>query len=358
MTQLAHATGGAVVPLGVASGDLGELYRDRLAPSARGHRPPPRFSERAERYMICLSAALVLGLVGTWPSARRIRQARYGTGRRPARSWGRVVIAAVIAFLLVAVTLAANPPSPGSGVESTTARGVEAFSAGRLDAALAEFDAVSAARPTSPVGPYNAGAVLFAAGQYAEAKERYAAARARAGRNLLAKVDFALGNSTAMLGDFAAAVRHYDACLATAEQGAEQAGVRRDAAINRAFVLTRIGPPPPSPSDGEAPGGGDPDRKRAPGSNRNRPPRGNRGSDPNSPTGEDDGPDPRAADGSSGRRGPGGAGGSGAAPPGANSPEGRLDAALRRIRTAKENQPETVPSSPPLPNGRGSDKDW
>src|SRR5262249_40883617 len=43
---LAHATGGAVVPLGLASVDLGRLYRNRIAPVARQRRemicPPGR----------------------------------------------------------------------------------------------------------------------------------------------------------------------------------------------------------------------------------------------------------------------------------------------------------------------------
>ena len=64
LTQVARATGGAVIPLGVATGDLGALYRDRLEPARKVRRPPPRFSERAERFGVFLSAALVVSLPG------------------------------------------------------------------------------------------------------------------------------------------------------------------------------------------------------------------------------------------------------------------------------------------------------
>ena len=118
LAQVARATGGAVVPLGVAAGDLGALFRDRLAPTARASRPAPRFSERAERYGIGVSTALVLATAGAWPSARRLRQARWGRHpgfARPARPWGRVAAAVAIALLILAAPLAADPPSGSSG---------------------------------------------------------------------------------------------------------------------------------------------------------------------------------------------------------------------------------------------------
>lgn len=357
LEQVARATGGAVVPLGVATGDLGALFRDRLEPSARARRPAPRFSERAERFGVFLSAALVTSLVGTWPSARRLRKARYAAYARPRRAWGRVVVAVAIAALLAIVALAADPDPASSRAEAHVARGVAAYDAGRFDDALADFQAAVAERPGHPLGHFDAGAALFALGRYGDALGRYGAARPLAGPDLQAKVDFALGNTEARLGRLPEAIRRYDDCLASTARGEGSAAVRRDAAINRAYLLARAAPPLDAPrpdEDNEGPG---PGRKKAGAGRPKRPSRRDGGPDGPGPGEPDGASESRAGDGPSGPRGAGGAGGGGAAPPEADPPEGRLDAALRRIRAAREDRPESPP--PPVnATGRGLDKDW
>ena len=355
LTQLAHATGGAIVPLGLASADLGALYRDRIGPTARSRRPAPRFSERAERYAICLSAALVAGLLGTWPATGR-RLGRSSTLARRDRIWGRSLVIALTVILLVLASLAATPPPPNpkTVAEAATTRGLQADREGRFADALAAFEAATAARPGNPIGPFNAGSALFSLGRYPEAADRYAEARPSASRALVVKLDFALGNCAAMSGDFAGAIRHYDACLASTDPQASSISARRDAAINRAFALSRVSPPQNDPGrddseKGQGKGRGTKGDHEAPGPNPKRP-EADSSANPDDPASSTD-----AAP--SGRRGPGGAGGSGAASPDSGSPENRLNAALRRIRAAKEKRADDPPPAPP-PGSGGSSKDW
>ena len=79
---IAETTGGAVVPLGLAATDLGELYLNRIEPIARQKRLVFRASERAERFGWFVLAALVLGLTGSWPGHRG-RELRGGTAAAP-----------------------------------------------------------------------------------------------------------------------------------------------------------------------------------------------------------------------------------------------------------------------------------
>ncbi len=365
LTQLAHATGGAVVPLGVESGDLGALYRDRIEPTTRTFRPAPRFAERAERFGVCLSIALTAGLVGTWPSPRRFRSGRsrfgFGFGSGGGRSWGRLAVVVGLAVALVLASLGANPTSPRLKADAATSRGIEANRAGRLAEALVAFEEATAAQPGNPVGPFDAGSVLFAMGRFPEAEAHYGEARRLTDRRTWTiKIDYALGNSLAMLGDFAEAVRAYDVCLAATGSTPDLVAVQRDATINREFALSRIKPPLDDPRDGADEGNRAPDDSKSPPTNRKRPASGSdRDRSARSPGAPDDEANPANDPGASGTRGPGGAGGGGAAPPEADSPAGRLDAALRRIRAARDKRPSDPPPSPPPSTGsRGVGKDW
>ncbi|MEJ7637059.1 MAG: VWA domain-containing protein [Singulisphaera sp.] len=69
--DLAKATGGVVVPLGLATVDLGVLYDTRIARAERRQRAATRSLERAERYPLFVLAALVFGLAGSSPLVGR-----------------------------------------------------------------------------------------------------------------------------------------------------------------------------------------------------------------------------------------------------------------------------------------------
>ena len=178
---------------------------------------------------------------------------------------------------------------------------------------------------------------------------RYREARERAGPGLRTKIDYALGNTSLALGDVAAALRHYDACLASTVRGAPFDAVRRDAAINRQFAVEQgarpsIPPegggdqPPPSPRSRSNPGrDGEPSQGRPDRTGSTPPPGGDSRSD-----------DP------TGRRGAGGAGGAGPSPPRPGSPEARLEEALKSVREGRRRRlPDVAPSAVD-----GDRKDW
>ena len=355
LTQLAYATGGAVVPLGLVPTDLGTLYRDTIRPTTRSQRPVLRFSERAERFSVCLSAALAAGIWGSWPRSRRhlFRSNLNDPGR--AYPWGRLMVVSLIVLILLFISLAANPVSPDAAAEAATNRGTTAYRAGHFAEALAEFEAATTFRPENPVGPFDEGATLFAAGRYPEAIARYEVARQlaiRGGRrNLIAKIDYGLGNCLAMMGDFAGAVVHYEECLTATDIGS----LRQDATLNRDFALKQITSPTDEP---ERTGSGENPSDQSNSSPENR-------SDPDqqhSSKHDDPANNNQTAGGpqssSTSKRGTGGAGGDGAALPESDSTENRLEAALRRIRAAKEKRPEKLSQASRPPVGKNSEKDW
>lgn len=315
---LARETGGAFIPLGLASVDLGRLYQKRIAPIARLKREAIRPSEKSERFPIFVATALGLGLWGSWPSR--------GRWLRP-RRW-------IIILCLLA------PLGAGGGHDSAAARieqGRSAYAAGHFGEALTAFERAIILDPRGAVPRYNAAAALYRLQRYSDATTRYREAHERADASLRTKIDYALGNTALALGDLTAALGHYDDCLASTARGSVMDAVRSDAAANRRFAVEQA-KPPSNPSDS----------KDAPSSKADRPqsPKPDEGEDrsqddsesknPNRAEGDQPGPHRP-----SGKQGPGG---SGSTPPSAGSPEGRLNAALENIREARSRRPdETLP---------------
>src|SRR5512135_245529 len=327
---LAHATGGAVVRLGLAAADLGSLYRARIAPIARQARAATRPPERPERFGLFVLAALALGVSANWP--------RGGLG------FGRFGWAAAGAIMML---------GSGSGRETAdqaVARGRVAYQAGRLADALAAFERAIALDPGGAVPRYDAAAALFRLERYPEALGRYGEARGRADARLRTKIDYALGNTALALGEVAEAIRHYDACLASTVLDADLDAVRRGAAINRRFAAEESARRPSAPPEPSSGSGSRPDRPRAPGPN----PNGDESSKSSPPGAESETPVPPEDFPPSGRRGPGGAGGD-VTDPRHGSPEDRLAEALDNIREAKRRR---LPDEPP-PDEEGDDReDW
>jgi len=326
LSAIARATGGAFVPLGLATIDLGRLYRTRIEPAARDRVGAPEAPEPGERFAPFLLAALGLGLLACRPA--RLRPA-------PAGAW---------VFWFAVVLLATPGAAPRDDPAAVVAEGRAAYASGRYAEALDAFRRAERLAPASPVPRFDAGAALFQLGRYAEALAAYLDARthARADSPLRTKIDFALGNTALALGDPAAAIGHYDDCLASTAAGAEADRVRQDAAANRLFAEEQVRRTP-APDDG---GGDSP--KEQPG-DRGDDGKGseNQGSEPG---GEGEGPPTESP---SGRRGAGGAGGEGPAPPAPGSPEGRLARALENVREARDRRiVETT--EPDASNG----KDW
>lgn len=320
---LAKTTGGALVPLGLAPADLGNLYVTKIAPVARQKREAIRPSERTERFGIFLGAALGFGLVGSWP----------GRGRWP-RSYRWFL--SLGALMLIA----ADPV--GDRLAKENGDGRSAYAGGRFAEALAAFERAIGLAPKDPVPRFNAAAALFQLGRYPDAQGRYREARDRAGAALQTKIDYALGNTSLVLGDIPAAVAYYDACLASTANGPGLDAVRLDAAINRQFAekQAKTPPVPPDPQgDSQSPAG----RSRAPKPSGDEEGGANDSGNPDDSGGGGD--DPRRGP-PSGRRGPGGAGGTGSPSAKGDSPEQRLAAALENVRESRHRRIDEETSAP------------
>lgn len=337
---LAKATGGAFLPIGLAPIDLGSLYRDRIEPTARRHRDGLRLPDRMERFPIFVLSALVIGLAGSWPGRSRRRSSRRG------RRWG---------WSLTAMAILLGSLGAGQGGETTSElieRGRAEFDSSRFEAALARFEKAEELAPMSPIPLYDSAATLFRLRRFPEAIARYGEARSLADPALAIKIDFALGNALLASGDLPTSLAHYDACIASTDEGSNLDVVRRDATINRAFVAERIKPPPPS-SGSEGTNDRDPGQNR-PQSDRDRrdadrspPGKGSTAGRSKRPGGNDPAPP-------GGARGSGGAGGEGEANPEPGSPGARLDEALRDVRESRARRPPDPPSSGSASMG----KDW
>lgn len=321
---LARETGGTFIPLGLASVDLGRFYQERMAPVARLTREVLRPSEKQERFPIFVIAALSLGLWGSWPN--RVRWFR-------PRRW--MIVLALVAPL----GAAGDPNSAAARIE----RGRSAFAAGRFDEALAAFEGVIKLNPKSAVPRYNAAAALYRLERYSDALARYHEAHERADADLRTKIDYALGNTALTLGDLTAAVKHYDDCLGSTTRGPLYDAIRRDAALNRQYAEEQS-KPPSNPTDSPDDHSDSADRPQSPkpeeGQDRTEDESDNEAKtesqNPNSADGNPSGPRPP-----SGKQGPGGRG---STPPTADSPEGRLHAALKNIQEARSRRPEeTLP---------------
>ena len=327
--DLSKFTGGVVVPLGLATVDLGSLYESRIARAERRQRAATRSLERAERFPLFVLAALVFGLAGSSPIAGR-------------RGWPRLLVVAI----LVAAVGAGKGEEPAA---ASIASGRGAYASRRFLEALAAFERAIAHDPGGAVARYDAAATLYQLGRYPEALLRYREAGERADPELRTKIDYALGNTNLALGEIAAALRHYDACLASTVRGAPFDAVRRDAAINRRFAVEQ-GARPSIPPEG---GGDQPNPSPRPRSNMGRDGETSEGSPDRRGVSPPPGGESRSDD-SPGRRGAGGAGGSGPSPPRPGSPEARLDHALESVREGRRRRlPDVAPSAVD-----GDRKDW
>jgi len=364
LEAIARETGGTIVKLGLASADLGSLYQSKIEPLARQRREASRFASRFEWFPFLLFSAMTLLLAGSLPAGRGWSWTwRWTWGwRRPAR--GLVHAGLLLTVAVMTAGAAHAPPSfRGESAAQALGRGKAAYDAGRMDEALAAFEAGIDHAPKLAVPRYNAAATLFRLERYAEARQRYLEARQRAASSLQTKIDYALGNTALIQGDIPAAIASYDECLASTAKGATLDQVRRDAAINRRFALEQaqaMAVPQGINSDDRSPsqrperrGAQNPgkrgDESSPEGQSENDP--GTGGASPDADTqGDRDRPPSR-------RRRIGGAGGAGATPPGArgDSPDDRLDAALENIRAA---QSRRMPDEPPPDSAADGGKDW
>jgi Ca-activated chloride channel homolog len=366
LESVARRTDGSIVKLGLASGDLGTLYRTKIEPAARRRRESTRLADPAERFPLLLIAALTSLLAGCWPARRGWSWPWnwYWTW-----SWRRSLAKAGTAVLVVIMAgLATGAGDSPARVESASAaeavaRGKSAYDLRQWEEALAEFQTAIARAPASPVPRYNAGASLYQLGRFSEAHQRYLEASERADLYLRTKINYAIGNSALAEGDIPGAIRSYDECLASTARGAALDAIRRDAAINRSFVLEQPQSlaAPQDDRSGDGSQSRKPDRKRSsktPGGGEKQSSEAEPESDPANAgaNGENDTRGDRNRPPASRRR-MGGAGGGRTSPPEerGDSPDDRLDAALEHIRAAQSNR---IPDEEPPVSANDDSKDW
>jgi Ca-activated chloride channel family protein len=408
LESITKQTGGTVIRLGLASADLGTLYQTRIEPVARQTRVSRRVPELVERFPLFLLAAVVMGIVATWPG-RRVRLGLIGLSQFVRRRWRasvparlklnrrRPAASATLTMLVLALIAGDRPPSTPSVTESIAASGkvnptrsavadgatapglrsssvsaaaaveagVAAYRRGQYEAAFVSFEAAASRVPDRPEPRYDAAAALFQLGRFVEARERYREARERAGPALRTKIDFAMGNAALVQGEIAEAIAHYDDCLASKAAGSGLDGVRGDAAINRRYAMEQLKTPgeetrrdpsseerdestrqpdAPRPTSGEAPS-----QKKGQEAGHASPSRNQGGS------GQERQVD--ASDSHQDFTGGGGGEGSEAGSRRNRPPGDRLDDAIQQIRAARRWR---LPNEEP-PEGRGAQddrKDW
>ncbi len=344
LAAIAERSGGAYLKLGMATTDLGPLFRDRIAPVADAKRLAARGGDRPERFPLFLGAALGLLVVGFQPW-------RFSLDR----AVGLALLGAVVGAQLGASAARATPKNETAA--EAIDRGRLAYDQGRYAEALDAFKRAAALAPGRAVPHYDAAAALYQLGRFAEAVQSYQSARETADEALRVKIDYGLGNASIGLGDFAGAIRHYDACLASTARGGRLDAVRADAAINRRFALERL--------QVELSQADEPDELNN-SSDQDQQESQPRASDAREDDEPGEGPSDRPPDdadaeevetASSSPQKSGGAGGSGRNPnpPADRPPADRLDSALERIRDAKRRR---LPDQPPPDDPQSDVKDW
>lgn len=207
LSAIARATGGTYVPAGTLQLDLALSYR-RDRPAARAP-----MGARLGAFTLTTAAsvaALLLLLVGCGRSGRPIP-----------RRLGRLWLLAVLSSVPISMALS----GPGDAFE-------RAYFEGRYEDALRLAEVQIAEHADAAAPRFNAAACDFQRGAYVLALMRYTEARERADPELVATIEYAIGNTLAALGRAEEALAHYDACIAAAAE----ASLREDAAINRAYV--------------------------------------------------------------------------------------------------------------------------
>jgi Ca-activated chloride channel family protein len=346
---LALATGGAFLPIGLASADLADLYEQYIVPVQQRARDTFRRPERAERFRLFLLLGLAIGLVGFWPLPRPIPR------RKP--WWTSWVV--VIGMTTISVGMVQEHSGGFRSVAEAIASGRSAFDRGDYVTALDAFEQAERLDPEAAIPPYNAAATLYQLGRFEEARDRYRAARARADEGLKLKIDYALGNCSLTLGDFADAIGHYDDCLTSTVAGERYDLVRSFAQENRSFAVQQS-EADASPTEGEDTNGsaetpGAPDGERSSDEPEDRPPDDSPDA-ADSPDADSAGNDPGSAAGPTGTTAAPGTGtASGRPSRRSDAPADRLARALDSIREARERR---FPDLPCVPAAQRNEPNW
>ena len=246
LSEVAFATGGLFLPVGLAATDLSSLDQTTLAPAAERaitlKLPPEPESRYGPIVCLALGSLLVACLPGTWFRRNQLRKS-----------------IPVLAFAAMAL---------GATLTDLMTEAQVAYRRGDLSRSLQILEQAKSLDPANPLILYNFGATLYRMERFGEAKDSYLAARSKAETSFRSKIDYALGNVSLRLGDPASAVDYYAKCLEDAHGEARFESMRQDARINKEFAESLLKQPqadtvadPPNPGshpDSPKPSGKDP----------------------------------------------------------------------------------------------------
>lgn len=153
---------------------------------------------------------------------------------------------ATVAMLLVLAL--AGPARADNRAGDHFAKGLDAYAAGRYEAALHEFLAARVFEPDRPEILLAIGAVHYRSDRFEAARKAFARAGQGAPPGLLARARYNEGNAAYRLGDIDGAIGCYEAALALAPDDA-------DARANLDWLRSRRNPPPSGSEDREKAGG-------------------------------------------------------------------------------------------------------
>jgi Ca-activated chloride channel homolog len=248
---IAENTRGAFIPMGVATTDLGKLYRERIEPSETVERAGRSLQSRQQsRHEIFLIGSLMMATIALWPS--RGRAAR-------ARRWDGIGARTAAAATLLLILLGADEPA-----RSSFQVGERAYQRGDFEVSAEAFERARVLAPGSAIASFNAASAHFQLGDFDAATTLYSTALELTTDTFFrAKIEYALGNAAVARRDLTIALAHYDACLALADEWPGADSLRADATANRDFAedllqesVAATADTPPSgdgPSDGEPP---------------------------------------------------------------------------------------------------------
>ena len=184
LEAIARATGGTIVKLGLATGDLGTLYESKIEPLARRQHEAARLAGKAERFPLFLLTAFVFLVIGCLPENRSWH---WSFSWRGGSTWRRRLRGLGAASVLVTAV-----DSPGGSTaarqsqqllpimaEAAVIQGKAKYDERLFEDALKSFETAIERAPWSAVARYNAAAALFQLKRYTQARERYQEARLR-----------------------------------------------------------------------------------------------------------------------------------------------------------------------------------
>ena len=317
LDSIRSATGGVLIAAARARIDLGKLYREQIATTARIRRERLFPPQRQDHYALFVILALAVLTVDFWrPRMRNFT-------------------------LFVVVGLGLGADSPVGSFANMMTQGMSAYRANDYANALKYYDQAIASNPESAISRYNRAAALYQLQRVEEAESAYRDAKQGASAALRVKIDYALGNTAVVQGKYSEALAHFDACLSSTLRDSAVKQIQVDAAANRKYAVSLL--PPPLSEDPEG-------KQKKPGPQERDQPKADRLAPEKKSSGT-----PEANSKSSGSSRPSPSAKTGESDADAGSPNESLDAMLSNVRKVQSRNTDQAPSRP---SESRDDKDW